>query len=180
MTRKDNLQYINRFESNNEDRYIFGTLDRTTMGLTIRMDYAISPDFTIQYYGNPYISAGNYMDIKRIMDPEANGYDNLYHVFNESEIHYDEVDNHYHIDENQNGELDYTVENPDFNYHQFRSNLVARWEYKPGSTVFLVWTHGRSEYEQVSDLSINHGFSRLFDIAAQNVFLLKFNYWFEI
>lgn len=180
MMRKDNLQFINHIEVENKESYIFGTLDRKTLGFTFRMNYALSPDFTIQYYGNSYISTGNYKDIKQIMDPTASDYEKLYHVFNENEIQFDEEENHYHVDENNNGEFDYTIDNPDFNYHQFRSNLVARWEYKSGSTVFLVWTHGRSEYEQKSDLSINHGFNRLFDIHAQNVFLLKFNYWFEI
>lgn len=180
MMRKDNLQYMDRIDTDSEEKFIFGTLDRKTMGITLRMNYAISPDFTIQYYGNPYISAGIYDDIKRITDASAKEYEQLYHVFNENEIQYDEVDNHYHIDENQNGELDFIIDNPDFNYHQFRSNLVARWEYKPGSTVFIVWTHGRSEYEDVSDFSINHGFNRIFDVHAQNVFLVKFNYWFEI
>ncbi len=67
-----------------------------------------------------------------------------------------------------------------FNFQQFRSNLVARWEYKPGSALFLVWTHGRSDYEKTNENSLSHGFSRMFEIASQNVFLLKFNYWFEI
>ncbi len=180
MTRTDNLQYVECIESDNEEKYILGTLDRKTMGLTFRLNYAISPDFTIQYYGNPYISAGFYKDLKRITDPSASEYENLYHVFHGNEIEFDEIENHYHIDENQNGEMDYIIDNPDFNYHQFRSNLVARWEYKPGSTFFLVWTHGRSEYEQDSEYSINRGFDRLFDIHAQNVFLIKFSYWFQI
>ena len=180
MKRKDNLQYINCIESDDEKKYILGTLDRKTMGLTIRVNYAISPEFTIQYYGNPYISSGAYDDIKRITNPAANDYNNLYHVFDESEILFDESENHYHIDENQDGEMDYAIDNPNFNFQQLHSNLVARWEYKPGSTVFLVWTHGRSEYEQTSDYSINHGLNRLFDIRAQNVLLVKFNYWFEI
>ena len=180
MKRTDNLQYINSIEIDHKENFILGTLDRKTMGLTIRMDYAVSPDFTIQYYGNPYISTGIYRDIKKIVDPSAHEYDRLYHVFNGSEIVFDETENHYHIDEDLNGEMEYEVNNPDFNFHQLRSNLVARWEYKPGSTVFLVWTHGRSEYEQITDSTINHGFNRMFDIASQNVFLLKFNYWFEI
>ena len=120
------------------------------------------------------------MDFKRITNPTAGEYEQLYHVFDGTEIQFDALENHYHIDENHNGEMDYTIDNPDFNYHQFRSNFVARWEYKPGSTIYLVWTHGRSEYEQASDLSINHGFRRLLDVHPQNVFLLKYSYWFEI
>jgi hypothetical protein len=178
--RTDNLQYVDNIDCNNEERFIFGTLDRKTMGLTVRLDYAISPDLTIQYYGNPYISTGIYKDMKRITNPKAKDYDQLYHVFDDGEIHFDENENHYHVDEDGNGEIDYEIDNPDFNYHQFRSNLVARWEYKPGSTLFLVWTHGRSEYEEMTESSVSHGFNRLFDIPSQNVFLIKFSYWFEI
>lgn len=178
--RRTDLQYISEYQNGEEDTYLMGMLDRKTLGLTFRINYAISPDFTIQYYANPYISTGKYDRYKRILHPDSEDYAILYHIFDNSQLSYNENENTFSIDENTDGISEYTFDNPDFNFHQFRSNLVARWEYKPGSTVFFVWSHGRSEYEQTSDYSINNGYSRLVDINSQNVFLIKLNYWFEV
>lgn len=172
------LQYIDTINFNTDQRYILGELDRETLGMTLRLDYAITPELTIQYYGNPYVSIGHYNNLKRITNPRAENYDDLYHIYTENETAY--VDDTYRIDENGDGQVDYTIGNPDFNFREFRSNLVLRYEYKPGSTFYFVWTHGRSRYESILSPTINDGLDRLFDAAPSNIFLLKFNYWFSL
>jgi hypothetical protein len=180
LNRKENLFYVCKEEVNHQNQYILGTLDRKTMGLTLRLDYAITPEFTIQYYGNPYVSRGHYYDFKRIDDARSWQYESMYYMYSNDEVIYDQYDNIYCIDEGHTGEIDMTFENPDFNFRQFRSNFVARWEYLPGSTIYFVWTHGRSEYENSSDVSIGNGLGSLLNVSAENVFLLKLNYWFSL
>lgn len=177
---RDHYQYVDEFDIENSQRYLLATLDRKTIGLTVRADFAITPEFTIQYYGNPYISVGNYYDFKKVVDPAATEHDEIYYLYKADEMIYDETLETYTIDENLPGGSTFSFENPDFNFRQFRSNLVARWEYKPGSTLFLVWTHGRSDYVFSEDFTLHHSISRLFDIPAENVFLIKLNYWFQI
>ena len=84
------------------------------------------------------------------------------------------------MDENQDGETDYSFDKPDFNFVQFRSNLVIRWEYKAGSEIFLVWSQGNSP-DSSADLDTPLGESlvnNLFDNQATNIFLVKFTYRF--
>ncbi len=177
---KENLQYVENIEYNDEYRYVQAFLDRKTMGLTIRADYGITPDLTIQYYGSPYISSGRYSDFKHITDPRANDYSDRYHSYTENEILYDADANNYLIDETQDGLTDYSISNPDFNFSQFRSNFVARWEYKPGSIFYVVWTHSRTSYESETNPSFAQSFDNLWDVYPTNVFLVKLNYWFSL
>lgn len=174
----DALQYISTLPSAAGDTYILGELARKTIGMTLRLDVSLTPELTIQYYANPYISVGNYSNIKKVTQPRADGYEALYHVFDDGEIRYQAQDNQYVIAEN--GQSEYTLDNPDFNFREFRSNLVARWEFRPGSTLFLVWTHGRSLYENILSPTLNDGMNTLFNAAPENVYLIKFNYWFSI
>ena len=67
-----------------------------------------------------------------------------------------------------------------FNFKQFRSNVVLRWEYRPGSTLFVVWTQGRDDFEpQEGGRSMRDDFRRLFDAYTMNTFLVKLSYWWK-
>jgi len=177
---KNDLQYVKEVQVDQETRYIMGYLDRKTLGLTFRAVIGITPDLSIQYYGSPYLSSGKYKDFKRITNPRAENYTDRYHIFSGSEIIYNDSENTYYIDENNDAFADYTIYNPDFNFREFRSNLVARWEYKPGSIIYLVWQHSRSGYENVIDPGLSGGFSDLWQIYPANIVLLKINYWFSL
>ncbi len=176
----DNYQYIDLITVGQDDRYLLGKINRETLGVTIRADLAVTPQFTIQYYGNPYISVGEYHDIKKVVNPEGLYPVEIYHIYQPGEIQFDEDKNQYQITESFPEGSSFTLENPDFNFHQFRSNLVARWEYKPGSTFFFVWTHGRTGYDNISGLSVSESMNNLLDLYPENIFLIKFNYWFQI
>jgi hypothetical protein len=78
------------------------------------------------------------------------------------------------------------VGNPDFNFKQFRSNAVLRWEYRPGSTLFVVWSQGREHYAADGSFRPGRDFGRLFgmdndiDVPATNVLMIKLNYWLNL
>ncbi|MDZ7372232.1 MAG: carbohydrate binding family 9 domain-containing protein [candidate division KSB1 bacterium] len=167
------LQYVTALKNDNGLTYILGELARKTAGMTLRLDISLSPEFTLQYYANPYISVGSYRNFKRVMEPRADDYNRLYHVYGKDEL--DFADGGYIIKEN--GAFFY---NPDFSFRELRSNFVARWEFHPGSTLYFVWTHGRTRYENLLGPSFEDSFADFFDAPAQNIYLLKLNYWFSI
>jgi hypothetical protein len=168
------LQYITKKAVNGSDRYLFGSIDRKTIETSLRINFNLTPDLTLQFWGQPFIATGKYSDIKRITDPMADKYSHRFHTFSGNQIAYQ--NNEYRIDENSDGVVDYTMGNRDFNVKEFLSNLVIRWEYSPGSTVYLVWNQTRSAYEADGNLNISNNIEQLFTEKPYNVFLLKFSY----
>jgi hypothetical protein len=170
------LQYITTEELPTGDRYILGTIDQQTLGLTFRVDYNITPEFSIQYYGSPFISKGSYSEFKRIVDPGNQQYNNRFVLYQNPILSGGE----YLLDENNDGVTDYKLYNPDFNFHQFRSNFVAKWRYRPGSYIYLVWSSERTGNTDMANASLGQSFRQLWNVFPGNIFLIKFNYWFSI
>ncbi|MCP5050269.1 MAG: hypothetical protein GY940_24090 [bacterium] len=177
---KNKLQYVDTVDYGNQSRYILGSIDQKTLALTIRLDWTLTPDLTIQFYGQPFISAGNYRDFKYVTNPRAAFLNDRFHVYGGKEISYDGEEEIYNLDENGDGNSDYSFDQPNFNFLQFRSNLVLRWEYKPGSTVYLVWSQGRTDIDSRGEFSFSNDFRNLFKITPHNVFLVKFTHRFNL
>ncbi len=178
--RKSDLQYIQTSTFNSDSRYLFGRIDQKTLALTIRLNYSVTPTFSIQYYGQPFVSAGDYTNFKRITNPQSEVYADRFHQFADSEIGFDGNEGAYQIDENQDGVTDYSIYQPNFNFRQFRSNLIARWEYIPGSTIFLVWTQSRTGSSSIGEFSFSNDLEELFDVHPNNIFLIKVSRWFSL
>ena len=160
------MQYVDSEEYNNEDRYIFAQINRVTTDLTVRIDYTITPDLTIQFYGSPFVSAGDYSDPKYIIDPKADSYTDRYST-DVSWSSYPEDGDTFQ---------DYLDEEYDFNFKQFRSNLVIRWEYRPGSLLYLVWTQSKTGSESTGNFSFKDDFDTLFNLHPYNVLLVKLSF----
>ncbi|MCP4727316.1 MAG: hypothetical protein GY863_19930, partial [bacterium] len=171
-------QYVTTRDGSGDPRYILGRIDQTTMGVTLRIDYSITPNLSIEYYGQPFVSAGEYSDFKKVTSPRAGKYNDRIHEFGAGEIGYDSNAEEYSVNEILNGSDSYSFSNPDFNFRQFRSNLVIRWEYTPGSTVFVVWSQERTGYSSTGSFAFRDDVGDLFDAYPNNVFLIKFNRWF--
>jgi hypothetical protein len=174
------LQYVSTEGTNENPVYLFGKLNQKTLSFTLRVNYTINPELSIEYYGQPFISAGKYSYFKKITQPDADTFRERFHVFNSDEISYNSETSSYSIDENKDGIEDYSISNPDFNFRQFRSNLVVRWEYLPGSTLYLVWSQGRTSSDSNGLFSYGNDMKDLFKITPHNVFLVKFSYWFAL
>ncbi len=175
---KNNYQWVD-FDNDIENQYLLAFLDQKTLGIVFRIDYAINPELTIQYYGNPYISVGNYSKYKLITNPGTENISDQYYEFSDNELVLSS-DNTYQIPQNSIGIDNAIFTNPDFNFRQFPSNLVARWEYKPGSALYLVWSMNMSESEETSNFQLMNNVKTLFNSSATNIFLVKFNYWFSL
>lgn len=177
---KDDLQYITTGSFAAENRYLFGRLDQETLGITLRLNYSLTPTMSLQYYGQPFVSAGSYDAFKRVTRPRADDYSARFHQFSDSEIRFDANTDNYEIDENGDGTIDYQFSQPNFNFRQFRSNLVFRWEYSPGSTFFLVWTQDRTGSNSQGNFSFRNDLDELFSVYPHNVFLVKVSRWFSL
>jgi hypothetical protein len=173
---RNNLQYVDAKDYYSEKRYILGTIGQETLGLTFRVDLNLTPGFSIQYYGSPYVSRGIYSDFKRVTDPEANEYDDRFTLYNNPIL----SNGQYLLDENNDSVSDYSIANPDFNFHQFRSNFVARWEYRPGSFIYFVWSSEKTGRTRSSGDSLSDSYKTLRKIYPNNVYLIKLNYWFSV
>jgi hypothetical protein len=169
------LQYVTQSDMNGDDRYVFGTIDQKVLSMSIRINFNITPDLTIQYWGQPFTASGEYSDFKMITDPKAGQFSDRYHMYTSNQISLD--DNEYRVDEDQDLNADYSFENPDFSVDEWLSNLVIRWEFLPGSTAYLVWSQTRNTYSQDGSFNIGDNLNELFTAnKATNVFLVKFSY----
>jgi hypothetical protein len=123
---------------------------------------------------------GSYSHFKTLADADAKSAGNVFKTFTDSEMAYDQATRIYNVFNTTDPEPEYSFSNPDFNFRQFRSNLVARWEYRPGSVLYLVWTHSRTSNEDITSDALDYNFRGLFSEHAENVFLVKFSYWFSL
>jgi len=117
------LQYVSEADYLSEKRYILATIDQKTVGFTFRLDLNLTPEFSVQYYGSPFVSQGAYSDYKHVPNPEAEDFNDRYVSLPDPIISGDT----YGFDENNDMIIDYTINNPNFNFFEFRSNLVAKW-----------------------------------------------------
>jgi hypothetical protein len=177
---KHQLQYVDTIEFQTEPRYLYAFIDQKTVSVTIRLDLSLTPELTLQFYGQPFLSAGKYSQFKRISNPRAERYSDRFHIYGDNEISYEAGDNVLHFDENADGNIDYSMHHPNFNFLQFRSNLVLRWEYKPGSILYLVWSQGRTGEDISGEFSFGRGMRDLFRVTPHDVFLIKFTHRFNI
>ena len=133
--------------------YPLAHLDQKTLSLTGRVDYTITPDLTLQIYAQPFVSKGTYSNARELANPRAAAYDDRFKPYS--------------------GTLA-----SGFNFKQSNSNVVLRWEYRPGSTLFVVWTQGRNDFLRATGTqSLAGDFGDLFTLHPNNTFLVKASYW---
>ncbi len=159
-------------------RYITGAINQETLSATLRVNYNINPNFTIQYYAQPFIAKGTYTNFNYVADSENEDLNKRVTLFNQNQI--STVDGGYAVDEDEDGSVDYAFGDPDFNFVQFRSNLVARWEYKPGSELFLVWSQGIEGGAATEDSLFDAADSQILGQQIRNTFLVKWTYRFVL
>lgn len=158
-------------------RYLFSELDQRSLNATLRADVALSPSLSIQWYAQPYVATGDYEGFKELARPRSFDFVR-YGVDGASTLAFDEGSGTYTADPDGPGAAPaLSFGNPDFSFRSLRSNLVVRWEYRPGSTVFLVWNHGRAGSSADPTAGILDETGRLFDDTMRNTFMVKVNWW---
>ncbi|MDL2265093.1 carbohydrate binding family 9 domain-containing protein [Parabacteroides sp. OttesenSCG-928-G21] len=181
-TKKEHMQYVATIPSGttnipfSSNDYVMGRMDQETYGLTLKVQMNVTPDISIQFYGSPYTSTAKYSEFKHATNTLAWNHEERFHQFANSEIS-GPTNGVYAVNW---GDKDYQFKDPNFSFNEFRSNLVARWEYKPGSTLYLVWEHTMSNRDKQVISGWGNNLDRMFGLPASNVFMVKLNYWISL
>ena len=172
MTQADDAAAVPTFGR----RYLFGELEQASVDLTARIDMALTPTMTLQVYAQPFVATGDYERFAALAAPGT--YDFLRYGDGESTIAFE--DGVYRADADGDGPAE-TIQfsNPDFRVRSFRSNVVLRWEYLPGSTLFFVWSQDRADRAHDPDFDGVADLRRLFSDPMRNVFVVKASYWLD-
>lgn len=180
----DNLQYVGTFAHAGSDSgdaydtrplYLMGHMDQKTYGVTMKVQVNVTPDISIQYYASPFTSTGTFRDFKKAADTQSRTYADRFYAYAPPEITWS--DNLYTV----TTETDrFSFANPDFSFNEFRSNLVARWEYLPGSTLYFVWELRMSNRDNHFISGWGNNLDRMFGLPSVNTFMTKLNYWFSL
>jgi hypothetical protein len=136
-------------------KYVFGRIEQKTMSIPTRFNYTMTPNLSLQVYAEPFVSTGFYTNYKELVDGRAENYADRYTPYAYSG-------------------------NADFNVRSFRATNVLRWEYRPGSALFVVWQQNKSDSGDQGDFNFGRDFSGVFTAPTHNVFLVKFSYWLNM
>ncbi|HEX2211769.1 MAG TPA: DUF5916 domain-containing protein, partial [Longimicrobium sp.] len=170
-------------EADGTPHYVFGDIRNRSLSLSTRLNYAFTPRLTLELYAQPFVAAGEYSEFREVVDGHApEFYDRFHDYVVGTEIDAGEPER-YGVRLDGEGDPDFTFRNPDFNFKELRTNAVLRWEYRPGSALFVVWSHGRSHFVQDGSFGLRRDFGRLFDDALApptNVLAIKLNYWLNL
>jgi hypothetical protein len=151
-------QFYGFFNDALGDHYTFAHLNQHTTSVTARLNYTFTPEMSLQTYLQPFVSKGTFSNVRQLSaDPRADEYDARYAPFLDPAV---------------------TADPGGFNFKQLSSNVVYRWEYKPGSTLFVVWNQGRQGFLPREGGETFQGDVRdLFGLHPANTFLVKVSYW---
>ncbi|HUE95890.1 MAG TPA: DUF5916 domain-containing protein [Longimicrobiaceae bacterium] len=166
-------------------RYVFAGIDQTTLALESRVNVTFTPSLSFQLYAQPFFSAGDYDGLKELRRPGEFAF--LRYGSDVGTIERDD-DHFFSIDPDGAGPSPrFRIRDADFNYRSVRGNAVLRWEWRPGSTLFLVWQQGREDRltaarwtpggEPVGRFDLNRDVRELMELRADHILQIKFNYW---
>lgn len=152
-------------------RYIFGTVARREFAVDLRANYAVTPNLTVEGFFEPFASSGQYTELGELRAAKGN---DIRRYGKDAST----------LTRQSNGDLrvtdgsqQFTIANPNFNVRSFRSNLVVRWEWRAGSTAYLVWQQDRSEARDPLRSARLSGLSEALSAPGENVVALKVSYW---
>ncbi|HYH78669.1 MAG TPA: DUF5916 domain-containing protein, partial [Longimicrobium sp.] len=159
-------------------RVVFSDLEQHSLSMDTRLNWTFSPTLTLELFAQPYVATGSFDGFKEFVRPRS--------------IQKTEFDAQQLAAITQDGRVvGYTIDpdrdaatenfefgNPDFNFRSLRGNAVLRWEYRPGSTLFLVWQQQRSGVEPFGSFDFGRDAPGVFNAPPDNVFVVKMSYWF--
>ena len=157
-------------------RYIFATLDQRTLAMVTRVDWTFTPTLSLQVFAQPLIASGDFKDYKEFNRPRSFDFD----IYGQEKgtITRDDATRRYTVDpDGIGGAPTFTFGDRDFNQRSLRGNAVLRWEYRPGSALFLVWQQSRFGSIGDGEFDFNRDVDALINTQPQNVFVIKGTWW---
>ncbi len=173
----DPRQYVTRILGGTRtygSRYIFGAIDRTTISTKLRLNYTFTPNLTLEGYGEPFLASGQYGRMGELSAPRSRllreyGTDG-------TQVIIDSTGTRNITD----GASSFTIGNRDFHVLSFRSNVVMRWEWQPGSTFFVVWQQNRRTSENFGRTVRANELWQTTRAAGDNFLSVKFSHWLPV
>ena len=157
-------------------RYIFGYIERSTLSARFRLNYALTPNFTIEGYAEPFAASGRYYDFGELPAPRSRALRTYGAAGTGTTI----VEDENGVSTVTDGATTFTIPQLDFNRLSFRSNLVLRWEWLPGSTAFLIWQQDRQGLTPNGELIGPGDVWNSTKVPGDNIFVVKISYWLGI
>jgi hypothetical protein len=148
----NDAQWVTNEAVGSTTHYVFARISQKTSSLTARVNYTVTPTLSVQVYAQPFVSTGLYNNFKELVNGRAPSYDDRYAPYAYSA-------------------------SPDFKVLSFRTTNVMRWEYKPGSTLFVVWQQGREGIGTPVPFRFGRDYGDIFSTPSANAFLVKLAYW---
>jgi hypothetical protein len=173
---KTPTQYIGAYADSTatatfDQRYVFASLDQTELSGGMRLDWTFTPKLSLQLYVQPLVSSADYGYFRGLAQPRTHDYD----VYDDLNTYNPETHTIY-----PNGRLagdSIVLYDPDFTARSLRGNAVLRWEYRPGSTLYFVWTQSRSADLSSAEFDVGDSMRDLMRTPAENIFMIKATYW---
>jgi hypothetical protein len=161
-------------------RYVMSSIHQQTLGLDTRVSWTFTPTMTFELYAQPFFAAAHYFDFKEYAAPRTTelrvyGRDagTISHTTDANG-----VVSKYTIDPDGTGPAaPFTIANPDLSDASLRGNAVFRWEYRPGSVLYVAWTHTRASDNIFGNLALRRDTDALLGVRPDNVLLIKANWW---
>jgi Domain of unknown function (DUF5916)/Carbohydrate family 9 binding domain-like len=192
-TQREPAQYVEAtedvgYQPTYGSRYIFSDLERRSLSFETRLNMAFTPFLTLQLFAQPLISSGDYLTYKQLARSQSFDFD----VFEEGTAAVVDgtvvcsggrtcvEDGTRYLDFDADGQSDFSFADRNFTVRSLRLNAVLRWEYRPGSTIYVVWQQGRSQEVNDGTFDVGRDVGDLFGGAAENMFIVKFNYWLPL
>ena len=179
----DNAQYVQTVSdplatATYGSRYVFATLHQTQLSLDTRLDWTFSPKLSLQLYLQPLIVSGGYQRFKELRAPRTYEFD--VYGGHRGTIQPDSTGG-FQVDPDAGGAApSFHIDDPDFNFRSLRGNAVLRWEYRPGSALFLVWQQSREGEEPFGNFELSRDWHGLFRIEPENLIAIKATYWLPL
>jgi hypothetical protein len=164
------------------NRYVFGKLQQKTLSMDTRFNMTFTPNLTLEMFAQPFLASGKYSSFKEFSEVKSRNM-NFYGRDNGSTIAANTDPQTgtltgYTVDPDGSGAAaPFTFDNPNFNLRSLRGTGVLRWEYRPGSTLYFVWTQERNGFDQFGDFKFSRDRSALFRDRPTNIFQIKGTYW---
>ena len=174
-------QYVGTFvdpaaEETFGSRYVFGTLQQKEFTLQARVNYVLSPKMSFQLYMQPLISVGDYEDFKELARPRT--YEFVHYGADRGTIVHTPLDKRYLVAPGDGGEP-FSFDDPDFNFKSLRLNAIFRWEWRPGSALYVVWTDQRQDLANPGRFQFGRDLNDMLSAPADDVVMFKVAYWFQ-
>jgi hypothetical protein len=152
-------------------RYIFASVDQTTLSLDTRVNYTFSPTLSLQVFAQPFIASGKFGPAKEFAEPgqfEFLTYGTEVGQISNGQIYPNGI---------ASPAVSFAVPQPDFNVRALRGNAVMKWDWRPGSTMYIAWQQTRNSFEPIGQFEFGHDVDQLFGAVPDNIFLIKVSYW---